>query len=71
MLLLQQQNHARGLRVERAGHVQDGIADNGLDGVIGDGALSLEAVDGAASLDGLEEGGSSGVLELDHCDLRC
>lgn len=51
--------------------MQDGVADNGLDCVVGDGALSLEAVDGATGLDSLQEGTRGGVLELDSGGTHC
>lgn len=71
VLLLQQQDDAGGLSVEGAGHVQDGISDDALDGIVGDGALGLEAVVGAAGLDQLQEGGGGRVFELRLSGTHC
>lgn len=56
MLLLDQKHNAGALAVERRRDVQDGLLDDLLDLGVGDGALLLEGVVGAAGLDGLEEG---------------
>lgn len=58
VLLLEQQDDARRLRVEGAGHVLDGLGDELLDARIADGALGLERVVRAAVLDRLDEGRS-------------
>lgn len=72
VLLLQQENDTGGLGVERAGDVEDGGLDNGLDGIVGDGALGLETIVGTAGLDQLEESVGGCVLEFNlsgaHCD---
>ena len=72
VLLLQQENNTGGLGVERARDVEDGGLNNGLDSIVGDGALSLETIVGTAGLNQLEESVGGGVLEFDlsgaHCD---
>ena len=57
MVLLKQDNHACGLGVEGRRRVEEGIGDDLLDLDIGNKRLVLELVDGAAALDGLDEGG--------------
>jgi len=60
VLLVQQDDEPRRLRVERAGDVQDGAVDELLDLGVGHGALLGELVVGAAGLGQLDErvGGS-------------
>lgn len=55
MLLLQQDDHARGLGVEGRRDVQQGLGDDLLDLGVRHGTLLAELVDGATALDGLEE----------------
>jgi hypothetical protein len=54
MLFFHQQNNSRGLGVEGRGRVENDMVDYLLDFGVGDGALFLERVDGAAVFDGLE-----------------
>ena len=53
---LKQHDHTTGLRVEATGRVEHGLLDEFLDAGVGDGGFVGELVDGAAGLDGLEEG---------------
>ena len=48
--------YAAALAVEGAGRVLDRLGDDLLDLLVGDGGLGGKGVDGAAALDGLEEG---------------
>ena len=52
----EQDNQTSGLRVEAAGRVGHGFLDEFLDAGVGDGRLVGELIDGAAGLNGLEEG---------------
>lgn len=54
MLALEQDNSAGALAVERGGGVEDGLADDVLDGLVIDGRLLLQGVDGTTALDGIE-----------------
>lgn len=62
MLGVEQHDEARGLGVERRRDVEHGLLDESCDLLVGDGGLLVELVDGAAVLDGLEEG-----LGGSHC----
>ena len=64
VLLLEEEDHARGLSVEGGGDMQDGVANDGLDGLVLDGGLGLEAVVSATGLDQLKERSGGRVLEL-------
>lgn len=71
VLLLQQEDDTGGLSVERAGHVENGVPNNALDGIIGDRALGLKAVVGAARLNQLQKRGSGLVLEFRLSGAHC
>jgi len=74
VLLLQENNQAGGLGVERAGDVQDSSIDKLLDLSIGDGAVLAQLVDGAAVLGRLDESidrhGGWVVYSLGRLELR-
>lgn len=55
VLLVQEDNKACGLRVERRRNVLDGLGDELLDTLIGDGDLVGQGVDGAAVAHSIEE----------------
>lgn len=57
VLLLEQDNDASALAIERGGSMEDGLANDLLDLLVVDGRLLLEGVDGAAGLDGREVSG--------------
>ena len=61
VLALDQQDGAGALAVERGGGVEDGLADDLLDLLVGDGGLLLEGVVGAAALNGSEIVGRHGA----------
>ena len=61
VLALDQQDGAGALAVEGGGGVQDGLADDLLDLLVGDGRLLLKRVVGAAGLDGGEVVGRHGA----------
>ena len=71
VLFLQQKNDTGGLSVERAGHVENRVTDDALDGIIGDRALGLKAVVSAAGLDQLQKRGSGLVLEFRLSGAHC
>lgn len=54
------ETYAAALAVEGTGRVLDGLSDDLLDLLVRDRGLGGEGVDGAAALDGLEEGGRAG-----------
>lgn len=56
MFFLQQEDHAGGLGVEGTGDMEDGVLDYGMNGIVGNRALSFEAVVGATGLDQVQEG---------------
>lgn len=60
MLLLEQDNNAGALAVERGGGVEEGLAYDLLDLLVVDGRLLLKSVDRAASLDRREVRGRHG-----------
>lgn len=60
VLGVQEEDEARGLRVEGAGDVEDGGCEEGFDCWVGDGGGVAEGVDCAARLCGGEEGGDLG-----------
>lgn len=62
VVLVQEDDDARRLRVERRGRVEDDLVDNLNNLLVRLGSLLVELVDGAALLDGIEEalGGSHG-----------
>lgn len=55
VLLLQEDNQAGGLGVERAGNVQDSLVDDLFDLRVRDGGILAELVDGATVLSRLDE----------------
>lgn len=55
MMLLEQHDHAGGLRVEGARGVEHSIVDDFLDARVGDSGFVAQLVDCAAGLDGLEK----------------
>ena len=71
VLFLQEEDNTRGLSVERAGHMENRVANNLLNGIVGDGALRLEAVVGAAGLDQLQQAGGGRVLEFRLSGAHC
>jgi hypothetical protein len=72
VLFLKEEDNTRGLGVERAGDVEDGVLNDALNGIIGDRALRLQAIVSPAGLDQLQKGGGGRVLKFDssgaHCD---
>ncbi len=56
MVLLEQHNHAGGLRVEGAGGVEHSVVDDFLDAGVRDGGFVAQLVHRAAGLDGVEKG---------------
>lgn len=62
VLVLEENDCARGLHVESAGNVLDGLGDDLLNARVGDGGGVRDAVDGAAGNERVEEGVGS------HCD---
>jgi hypothetical protein len=61
LVLFIEENHETGrLRVEGRGNVLDGLGDNLLDTVVGDGEFIGEGVDGAAVARGVEEAHAGG-----------
>jgi hypothetical protein len=64
VLVAYEHDNACALRVEAAGHVQDGVLDDFLDARLGDGDLFVEGVDGATRGHGVEEG----LGGADHLD---
>lgn len=71
VLLLQEEDNARGLGVEGAGNVEDGVLNNALNGIIGDRALGLQVVVSPAGLDQLQKGGGGRVLKFDSSGAHC
>lgn len=66
VLLLQHDDQARGLGVEGAGDVLDGVGDELFDAGVGDGGLVGELVVGAAGFGEVEQG-----LGVCHCGWCC
>jgi hypothetical protein len=64
MLILNQNNDAGALAVERGGSVEDGVADNLLHLLVVDGRPLLEGVVGTAGLDRIEIVGRHGAGEI-------
>ena len=62
MLLFQYDDRAGGLRVESAGHMLDGVVDELLDAVVGDGGLVGELVEGTTLFGELQE-----RFQVCHC----
>jgi hypothetical protein len=62
VLLVQEDHEARRLRVEARGDVEDGLLGDFGDLLVGNGSVFVELVDGAAVLDGVQEG-----LLAGHC----
>lgn len=56
MVAIEQNDQTGRLRVEGRWSVQDGLLSNLNDGLVGDGGLLVELVDGTALLCGLGEG---------------
>ena len=71
VLLLQEEDNARGLGVEGAGNVEDGVLNNALNGIIGDRTLGLQVVVSPAGLDQLQKGGGGRVLKFDSSGAHC
>lgn len=63
MFFLQQEDHAGGLGVEGTGDMEHCVLNYGMNGIVGNRALSLEAVVGTASLDQVQEGCGGWVVE--------
>lgn len=74
VLLLEENDGAGALAVEAGGAVEDSLADDLLDLLVRDGGLGLEAVVGAAGLDGGEEFSGThfggGLREGSGCGVR-
>ena len=62
VLVLEEENEAGGLRVERGRNVLDELGDDFLNAGVGDGRVLVQSVDAAAVGDGLEEAGGGS-----HC----
>jgi hypothetical protein len=56
VILIQKNNEASGLRVERRGNVKNSLFSDLGDSLVGDGSLLVERVVGAALLDRIQEG---------------
>lgn len=62
VLVLEENDCARGLHVESTGNVLDGLGDDLLNARVGDGGGVRDAIDGAAGNERVEEGVGG------HCD---
>lgn len=71
MLFLQQNNNTGSLSIEGARDVEQGILNNALDGIVGNGALGFEAVESTTSLNHLQKGGGGRILEFNSSGSHC